>query len=153
MISMKKKTKIVIGVAVLTVLIGSFVGFIMKRNSDHAFGQYVVTEGPWGTSDKWFSGDGKSYLECKKEADAPFATVTAYFEVNGEWQSYELNTIDRLAYLEKVEDGISTETKQGRLEFDGTRFTIYELDKNTFGNDKFDYFQSHIITGEERNPD
>lgn len=149
---MKKNTKIIVGavVAVLLLAVLTIVGGItylgITWNENHEFGQYVATEGPWGTTDKWFSSDGKSYLECKREPDAPFSSVTAYFEVDGQWQSYELNNLDRTAYLDTVVDGVTTETQQGRLKFDGTKFTIYKLDEKIFGNNQYEYFQSHTIT-------
>ena len=151
MISMKKKTKIVIGVvlAILLIAVLTVVGFMtwlgITWTNNHEFGEYVSTEGPWGTTDKWFSSDSKSYLECTKEnEEAPFSTVTAYFEVEGQWRSFELHCIDRTAYLEVVVDGVTTETRQGQMKFDGTKFTIYDLDEEIFENDHYDYFQSHI---------
>ena len=144
---MKKKTKIIIGfILVIILAVAGFMTWLgVTWTNNHKFGLYVSTEGPWGTTDKWFSSDSKSYLECVKEEDAPFSSVTAYFEVDGQWLSFKLNYIDRLAYLAAVVDGIDTETYQGKMKFDGAQFTIYNLDEEIFGNDHYDYFRSHII--------
>lgn len=149
---MKKNTKTIIGVVIAVLLlatltvVGGMTYLGITWNGNHEFGQYVIKNGPWGTTDKWFSSDGKSYLECEREADASFSTVTAYFEVDGQWQSYELNVLDCIAYLNTVVDGVTTEGYQGRLKFDGTKFTIYKLDEKIFGNSQYEYFQSHVIT-------
>ena len=156
---MKKKTKTVTGVILAVVLVAvlvvvgvmTYLGITWTNN--HEFGEYVGKEGPWGTTDKWFSSDSKSYLECVKENEGdPVSSVTAYFEIDGQWCSFELHYIDRIAYFETVVDGATTETEQGKMKFDGTQFTIYDLDEKVFGNDRYAYFQSHIIAGYTQEP-
>ena len=105
---MRKNVKIIVGVVVLilVLVVGSFVGLIINRTNDHKFGRYVSTEGPWGMTATWVSEDSASYLVCKKENDEPFANVTAYFQGVDGWQAYELNSIDRIVYLDIVKDGV-----------------------------------------------
>lgn len=149
---MKKKTKIIIGVllAIALAVVGFMTWLGITWTNNHEFGEFVGREGPWGTTDKWFSSDSKSYLECTKEnEDDPVSYVTAYFEIDGKWCSYELNYIDRNVYLATVVDGVDTKTRQGKMKFDGVKFTIYGLDKEVFGNDHYDYFQSHVISETE----
>lgn len=112
---MRKNVKIIVGVVVLilVLVVGSFVGLIINRTNDHKFGRYVSTEGPWGMTATWVSEDSASYLVCKKENDEPFANVTAYFQGVDGWQAYELNSIDRIVYLDIVKDGLNYQ-KLGR---------------------------------------
>lgn len=97
----------------------------------------------------WVSEDSASYLVCKKENDEPFANVTAYFQGVDGWQAYELNSIDRIVYLDIVKDGVVVDGTSGYMKFDGTTFTITDLDKDTFGADEFHY----VITDKEFSPD
>ena len=144
---MRKNVKIIVGVVVLilVLVVGSFVGLIINRTNDHKFGRYVSTEGPWGMTATWVSEDSASYLVCKKENDEPFANVTAYFQGVDGWQAYELNSIDRIVYLDIVKDGVVVDGTSGYMKFDGTTFTI----KDTFGADEFHY----VITDKEFSPD
>lgn len=89
------------------------------------------------------------HLVCKKENDEPFANVTAYFQGVDGWQAYELNSIDRIVYLDIVKDGVVVDGTSGYMKFDGTTFTITDLDKDTFGADEFHY----VITDKEFSPD
>ena len=148
---MRKNVKIIVGVVVLilVLVVGSFVGLIINRTNDHKFGRYVSTEGPWGMTATWVSEDSSSYLICKKENDEPFAKVTAYFQGVDGWQAYELNSIDRIVYLDIVKDGVVVDGTSGYMKFDGTTFTITDLDKDTFGADEFHY----VITDKEFSPD
>lgn len=148
---MRKNVKIIVGVVVLilVLVVGSFVGLIINRTNDHKFGRYVSTEGPWGMTATWVSEDSASYLVCKKENDEPFANVTAYFQGVDGWQAYELNRIDRIVYLDIVKDGVVVDGTSGYMKFDGTTFTITDLDKDTFGADEFHY----VITDKEFSPD
>ena len=120
-----------------------------KYSNDRKFGRYVSTEGPWGMTATWVSEDSASYLVCKKENDEPFANVTAYFQGVDGWQAYELNSIDRIVYLDIVKDGVVVDGTSGYMKFDGTTFTITDLDKDTFGADEFHY----VITDKEFSPD
>lgn len=119
---MRKNVKIIVGVVVLilVLVVGSFVGLIINRTNDHKFGRYVSTEGPWGMTATWVSEDSASYLVCKKENDEPFANVTAYFQGVDGWQAYELNSIDRIVYLDIVKDGVVVDGTSGYMKFDGT---------------------------------
>lgn len=152
---MKKKTKTVIGVilAVALVAVLVVVGFMtylgITWTNNHEFGEYVSKEGPWGMTATWVSEDSSSYLICKKENDEPFAKVTAYFQGVDGWQAYELNSIDRIVYLDIVKDGVVVDGTSGYMKFDGTTFTITDLDKDTFGADEFHY----VITDKEFSPD
>ena len=152
---MKKKTKTVIGVilAVALVAVLVVVGFMtylgITWTNNHEFGEYVSKEGPWGMTATWVSEDSASYLVCKKENDEPFANVTAYFQGVDGWQAYELNSIDRIVYLDIVKDGVVVDGTSGYMKFDGTTFTITDLDKDTFGADEFHYG----ITDKEFSPD
>ena len=148
---MRKNVKIIVGVVVLilVLVVGSFVGLIINRTNDHKFGRYVSTEGPWGMTAIWVSEDSVSYLVCKKENDEPFDNVTAYFQGVDGWESYELNSIDRIVYLDIVKDGVVVDGTSGYMKFDGTTFTITDLDKDTFGADEFHY----VITDKEFSPD
>ena len=152
---MKKKTKTVIGVilAVALVAVLVVVGFMtylgITWTNNHEFGEYVSKEGPWGMTATWVSEDSASYLVCKKENDEPFANVTAYFQGVDGWQAYELNSIDRIVYLDIVKDGVVVDGTSGYMKFDGTTFTITDLDKDTFGADEFHY----VITDKEFSPD
>ena len=152
---MKKKTKTVIGVilAVALVAVLVVVGFMtylgITWTNNHEFGEYVSKEGPWGMTATWVSEDSASYLVCKKENDEPFANVTAYFQGVDGWQAYELNSIDRIVYLDIVKDGVVVDGTSGYMKFDGTTFTITDLDKDTFGADEFHY----VITDKEFSPE
>ena len=152
---MKKKTKTVIGVilAVALVAVLVVVGFMtylgITWTNNHEFGEYVSKEGPWGMTATWVSEDSSSYLVCKKENDEPFAKVTAYFQGVDGWQAYELNSIDRIVYLDIVKDGVVVDGTSGYMKFDGTTFTITDLDKDTFGADEFHY----VITDKEFSPE
>ena len=148
---MRKNVKIIVGVVVLilVLVVGSFVGLIINRTNDHKFGRYVSTEGPWGMTATWVSEDSSSYLICKKENDEPFAKVTAYFQGVDGWQAYELHGRDRIAYLNTVENDTTIDSTSGNMKFDGTTFTITDLDKDTFGADEFHY----VITDKEFSPD
>ncbi len=148
---MKKKTKIIIGVVVLilVLVVGSFIGIVVNRINDHKFGTYVSTEGPWGMTATWVSENGDSYIVGKKENDEPFATVTACFQSDDGWKAYSLGSIDRIVYLNTEENGIIVDGTSGRMKFDGTTFTITDLDKDTFGATEFRY----TITDKEFNPD
>lgn len=152
---MKKKTKVIsktlISVLVIVVLV--VVGFMAYLaytwNGNHKFQDYVISEGPWGSENTWVSDDGNSYLVGKMEPEkSSIATVTAYFKVGESWQQYELNLIGRIAYLDKVEDGITVEGNSGDMKFDGTTFTIKGLDENRFGNDEYSY----TVTNKEFKP-
>ena len=147
---MKKKVKIIVGVIVLilVLVIGSIACLVIDRTNDHKFGTYVLTEGPWGMNATWISEDSTSYLVCKKENDEPFAKVTAYFQNTDGWMAYELHSIDRLVYLATAKDGVDVATEEGKMKFDGTTFTLYKLDKDIFGADKFHY----VITDKGFNP-
>ena len=142
---MKKKTKIVIGVILAIVLVSvlTVVGFMswlgITWTNNHEFGEYVSKEGPWGMTATWVSEDSSSYLVCKKENDNPFADVTAYFQGANGWQSYELHSIDRIVHLNTVENGTTVDSTSGRMEFDGTTFTITDMDKDIFGATEFRY--------------
>ena len=116
---MRKNVKIIVGVVVLilVLVVGSFVGLIINRTNDHKFGRYVSTEGPWGMTATWVSEDSASYLVCKKENDEPFANVTAYFQGVDGWQAYELNSIDRIVYLDIVKDGVVVDGTSGYMKF------------------------------------
>ena len=148
---MKKNVKIIVGVVVLilVLVVCSFAGLVINRTNDHKFGVYVSTEGPWGMTATWVSEDSTSYLVCNKENDEPFADVTAYFQGIDGWQTYELHSIDRIVYLDTVENGITVEGTSGDMKFDGTTFTITDLDKEIFGADEFNY----VITDKEFSPD
>ena len=152
---MKKKTKTVIGVilAVALVAVLVVVGFMtylgITWTNNHEFGEYVSKEGPWGMTATWVSEDSSSYLICKKENDEPFAKVTAYFQGVDGWQAYELNSIDRIVYLDIVKDGVVVDGTSGYMKFDGTTFTITDLDKEIFGTNEFNY----VITDKEFSPD
>ena len=152
---MKKKTKTVIGVilAVALVAVLVVVGFMTSLGitwtNNHEFGEYVSKEGPWGMTATWVSEDSASYLVCKKENDEPFANVTAYFQGVDGWQAYELNSIDRIVYLDIVKDGVVVDGTSGYMKFDGTTFTITDLDKEIFGTNEFNY----VITDKEFSPD
>ena len=152
---MKKKTKTVIGVilAVALVAVLVVVGFMtylgITWTNNHEFGEYVSKEGPWGMTATWVSEDSTSYLVCKKENDEPFANVTAYFQGVDGWQAYELNSIDRIVYLDIVKDGVVVDGTSGYMKFDGTTFTITDLDKEIFGTNEFNY----VITDKEFSPD
>jgi hypothetical protein len=152
---MKKKTKTVIGVilAVALVAVLVVVGFMtylgITWTNNHEFGEYVSKEGPWGMTATWVSEDSSSYLVCKKENDEPFAKVTAYFQGVDGWQAYELNSIDRIVYLDIVKDGVVVDGTSGYMKFDGTTFTITDLDKEIFGTNEFNY----VITDKEFSPD
>ena len=136
---MRKNVKIIVGVVVLilVLVVGSFVGLIINRTNDHKFGRYVSTEGPWGMTATWVSEDSSSYLICKKENDEPFAKVTAYFQGVDGWQAYELHGRDRIAYLNTVENDTTIDSTSGNMKFDGTTFTITDLDKEIFGTNEF----------------
>ena len=142
---MKKKTKIVIGVILAIVLavvlagVGCMTWLGITRTNNHEFGEYVSKEGPWGVNATWVSEDSDSYLVCKKENDEPFAHVTAYFHGLDGWQAYKLGSVDRIVYLDIVEDGVVVESTSGYMDFDGTTFTIYDLDEDTFGTSEFKY--------------
>ena len=127
---------------------GSFVGLVINRTNDHKFGTYVSKEGPWGMTATWVSEDSSSYLVCKKENDEPFTKVTAYFQGADGWKAYELHSTDRIAYLNIVENGTSIYSTSGNMEFDGTTFTITDLDKEIFGADEFNY----VITDKKFSP-
>ena len=148
---MRKNVKIIVGVVVLilVLVVGSFVGLIINRTNDHKFGRYVSTEGPWGMTATWVSEDSSSYLVCKKENDEPFAKVTAYFQGVDGWQAYELHGRDRIAYLNTVENDTTIDSTSGNMKFDGTTFTITDLDKEIFGTNEFNY----VITDKEFSPD
>lgn len=152
---MKKKTKITIGVIAAVILIAVLIaaGFmtwlVITRTNSHKFGEYLLTEGPWAMNATWVSEDSSSYLVCEKETDEQFATVTAYFQSKDGWQAYELNNMDRIAYLDTVEDGVVVDSSGGELDFDGTTFTISELDKTVFGASEFNY----TVTDKEFTPD
>ena len=148
---MRKNVKIIVGVVVLilVLVVGSFVGLIINRTNDHKFGRYVSTEGPWGMTATWVSEDSSSYLICKKENDEPFAKVTAYFQGVDGWQAYELHGRDRIAYLNTVENDTTIDSTSGNMKFDGTTFTITDLDKEIFGTNEFNY----VITDKEFSPD
>ena len=66
----------------------------------------------------WVSEDSTSYLVCKKENDEPFAEVTAYFQGVDGWQAYEMHSIDRIVYLDTVENGITVDGRSGNMKFD-----------------------------------
>lgn len=152
---MKKKTKTVIGVilAVALVAVLVVVGFMtylgITWTNNHEFGEYVSKEGPWGMTATWVSEDSSSYLVCKKENDEPFAKVTAYFQGVDGWQAYELHGRDRIAYLNTVENDTTIDSTSGNMKFDGTTFTITDLDKEIFGTNEFNY----VITDKEFSPD
>ena len=148
---MRKNVKIIVGVVVLilVLVVGSFVGLIINRTNDHKFGRYVSTEGPWGMTATWVSEDSSSYLICKKENDEPFAKVTAYFQGVDGWQAYELHGRDRIAYLNTVENDTTIDSTSGNMKFDGTTFTITDLDKEILGTNEFNY----VITDKEFSPD
>lgn len=152
---MKKKTKTVIGVilAVALVAVLVVVGFMtylgITWTNNHEFGEYVSKEGPWGMTATWVSEDSSSYLVCKKENDEPFAKVTAYFQGVDGWQAYELHGRDRIAYLNTVENDTTIDSTSGNMKFDGTSFTITDLDKEIFGTNEFNY----VITDKEFSPD
>lgn len=152
---MKKKTKTVIGVilAVALVAVLVVVGFMtylgITWTNNHEFGEYVSKEGPWGMTATWVSEDSSSYLICKKENDEPFAKVTAYFQGVDGWQAYELHGRDRIAYLNTVENDTTIDSTSGNMKFDGTTFTITDLDKEIFGTNEFNY----VITDKEFSPD
>lgn len=112
-------------------------------------GEYVSKEGPWGMTATWVSEDSSSYLICKKENDEPFAKVTAYFQGVDGWQAYELHGRDRIAYLNTVENDTTIDSTSGNMKFDGTTFTITDLDKEIFGTNEFNY----VITDKEFSPD
>ena len=151
---MKKKTKTVIGVilAVALVAVLVVVGFMtylgITWTNNHEFGEYVSKEGPWGMTATWVSEDSSSYLVCKKENDEPFAKVTAYFQGVDGWQAYELHGRDRIAYLNTVENDTTIDSTSGNMKFDGTTFTITDLDKEIFGTNEFNY----VITDKEFSP-
>ena len=155
MIFMKKKTKNVIGIilAIVLVVVLAVVGFMIYLGitwtNNQEFGEYVSTEGPWGMNATWVSEDSTSYLVCKKENDQPFANVTAYFKFEDGWQAYELHSIDRIVYLDIVEDSVVVKSTSGNMDFDGTTFIIKDLDKDNFGADEFRY----VITDKEFSPD
>ena len=152
---MKKKTKTVIGVilAVILIIVLAIVIFMtwlgITWTNNHKFGEYVSKEGPWGMDATWVSEDSTSYLVCKKENDKTFADVTAYFQCDGSWQTYKLGSVDRIVYLDTVENGIVVDGTSGRTKFDGTTFTITDLDEEIFGADEFNY----VITDKEFSPD
>ena len=52
----------------------------------------------------------------------------AYFNVNDNWNEYELDFVNYVAYLEKVENGIHVGGYDGKLKFNGTEFVIKNLD-------------------------
>ena len=52
-------------------------------------------------------------------------------------------------YLDIVKDGVVVDGTSGYMKFDGTTFTITDLDKDTFGADEFHY----VITDKEFSPD
>ena len=124
---MKKKTKTVIGVilAVALVAVLVVVGFMtylgITWTHNHEFG----------------------------ENDEPFAKVTAYFQGVDGWQAYELHGRDRIAYLNTVENDTTIDSTSGNMKFDGTTFTITDLDKEIFGTNEFNY----VITDKEFSPD
>ncbi len=152
---MKKKTKIIIGVvlAVILVAVLTVAGFMtwlgVTWTNNHEFGEYVGKEGPWGMNATWVSENGDSYLVCKKENDETFATVTGYFQSEDGWQAYKLGSIDRIVYLDIVENGVVVDGTSGYMDFDGTTFTIKSLDKDIFGATEFKY----TVTNQEFNPD
>ena len=127
--------------------------FIMRKNVKIIVGVVVLilvlVVGSWGMTATWVSEDSASYLVCKKENDEPFANVTAYFQGVDGWQAYELNSIDRIVYLDIVKDGVVVDGTSGYMKFDGTTFTITDLDKDTFGADEFHY----VITDKEFSPE
>ena len=148
---MKKKSKIVVGVilAIILVAVGSMAWLGITWTNNHKFGEYVSKEGPWGMDATWVSENGDSYLVCNKENDNTFATVTAYFQSNDGWDAYSLGSTDRIVYLDTVENGIVVDGTSGHMEFDGTTFTITDLDKDIFGATEFKY----TITNQEFNMD
>ena len=109
-----------------------------SRNS--RFVHKLLSEGPWKTEGTWWSDDKNSYLKCIDNDIG--ITVMAYFNVNGNWNEYELDFVNHIAYLEKVENGIHVGGYDGKLKFNGTEFVIKNLDRDVFGNDKFTYIKS-----------
>ena len=65
------------------------------------------------------------------------------------WQAYELYGRDRIAYLNTVENDTTIDSTRGNMKFDGTTFTITDLDKEIFGTNEFNY----VITDKEFSPD
>lgn len=65
------------------------------------------------------------------------------------WQAYELHGRDRIAYLNTVENDTTIDSTSGNMKFDGTTFTITDLDKEIFGTNEFNY----VITDKEFSPD
>ena len=125
----------------------TYLGITWTNN--HEFGEYVSKEGPWGMTATWVSEDSSSYLVCKKENDEPFAKVTAYFQ--GWMVGKPMNCMarDRIAYLNTVENDTTIDSTSGNMKFDGTTFTITDLDKEIFGTNEFKY----VITDKEFSPD
>ena len=131
---MKKKTKIIIWsiVAVLLIAILLVVGFLTylaiawRHNGE--LGHDLVTEGPWSSEKKWVSEDGSSYLVAEfAQEDDTMAGVTAYFKVGDNWNAFDANFVSNILYLESLSsDALYT----GNMKFDGTTFTIKNLETN-----------------------
>ncbi len=144
---MKKKTKIIVGtisaVLVIAVLVavGCYAYLIHAWNGNHRFADYLINEGPWSSEDTWVSDDGNSYLVARMvpEKSSRIANVTACFKSGEDWQSYEVHLTGHLAAFHKVENGIVVQSSQGRMKFDGTTFTVYELDETLFGSSEYRY--------------
>ena len=63
---------------------------------------------------------------------------------------YALEGLSQLIHtVELVKDGVVVDGTSGYMKFDGTTFTITDLDKDTFGADEFHY----VITDKEFSPD
>lgn len=141
---MKKKTKIIIGViaAVIIIPVLAVVGFMsylgITWNGNHEFQEYVFSEGPWGYESTWVSDDGNSYLVCDK-TNLDNGTVTAYFRNGEEWAKYEMHGMNRMVYLDIVENGITVESTSGYMKFDGTTFMIKDLEKGLFEKEEYRY--------------
>lgn len=154
---MKKKLKIVVGTIAAIFVITVFVvcGFLVwlshTLDANHEFGKYVVEEGPWGSENTWVSEDSNSYLICKKEKlDDAFSIVTAYFKNDDDWEKYDVNCQDRIIILSSIDkDDVHY---RGRMEFDGTVFTIKDLETNSDDKDlKIKKYQ-YTITNEKLAP-
>lgn len=141
---MKKKTKIIIGVigAVLLIAVLAVAGVMLYLggtwNSNRKFAHYVYSEGPWGFESTWVSENGNSYLVCDK-TNLDKGSVTAWFKNDEEWTEYEMSGMNRMVYLDVVQDGVVVESSSAYMKFDGTTFTIYDLDKEVFGAAEFNY--------------
>lgn len=135
---MKKNLKMILGtiaVILAIVLLGAagFLAYLLySAHSNHAFEDYISTEGPWGITATWVDESRDSYL--KSEVTPEGSSVTAYFATEEGWQSYEIHYIGHLASLDRIEDGFTVDGRQGRMKFNGTTFTL-KFDKTAEAGD------------------